>query len=160
MNPLYGRISEQTAYLVEDYPYGRMTRCRIRYWVEYREKKGFRFVSQTENPKTLLWNKPKTSTYFLVALNLYLDENSHVQYRCLSEYSESEEVLQFVKDFPHTDKTELKAWCILKLAYVRSCISGKAYFEVNGTPKPWTETDIEKFKQDENNYSEAMKLLA
>lgn len=28
---LLGHVSPQTAYLVEDYPYGRQLRCRIRY---------------------------------------------------------------------------------------------------------------------------------
>jgi hypothetical protein len=30
---LSGHVSPQTAYLVEDYPYGRRLRCRIRYWI-------------------------------------------------------------------------------------------------------------------------------
>jgi len=37
--------------LVEDYPYGFRLRCKIRFWLEYAPKRGFRFVSQTTNPK-------------------------------------------------------------------------------------------------------------
>jgi hypothetical protein len=78
-----GHTSAETAYLVPDYPYGRL-RCKIRYWVETATKgsgKGEqRWVSQTTNPKVPgeVWNKPKASTYSaLVAM--YLDEKDHVQ---------------------------------------------------------------------------------
>ena len=60
--PLYGHDSMATAYLVDDYPYGFRLRCKIRYWVEYVPKKGYRMVSQTTNPKIAdreVWNKPK-----------------------------------------------------------------------------------------------------
>jgi hypothetical protein len=39
-------------------------RCKIRYWLEFHPKRGFRFVSQTTNPKRgNVWNKPKASTF-------------------------------------------------------------------------------------------------
>jgi hypothetical protein len=62
--PLHGHTSEATAYLVADYPYGFRERTQIRYWLEAKPKRGWRFVSQTLNPKTDRWNKPKESTYF------------------------------------------------------------------------------------------------
>lgn len=55
--------SPETAYVVEDYPYGFKLRCKIRYWLEYKPNKGYRFCTQTLNPKTLKWNKPKLSVY-------------------------------------------------------------------------------------------------
>jgi len=48
---LHGHTSADTAFLVNDYPYGFRLRCKIRYWLEYKEGKGFRLVSQTTNPK-------------------------------------------------------------------------------------------------------------
>jgi hypothetical protein len=33
---LTDHTSPETAYLVEDYPYGFRLRCQIRYWLEYR----------------------------------------------------------------------------------------------------------------------------
>src|SRR6516165_4444148 len=64
MQILSGHISPETAYVVEDYPYGLRLRCRIRYWLEHTPKRGFRFWSQTTNPKRgNIWNKPKASTY-------------------------------------------------------------------------------------------------
>lgn len=64
MKYLHGHISPETAYVVNDYPYGFRLRCKMRYWIE-RTKKGERFCSQTTNPKRVdeVWNKPKKSTY-------------------------------------------------------------------------------------------------
>jgi hypothetical protein len=77
-----GHVSEETAYFVEDYPYGYVLRCSIRYWLETATKGAkngqMRFVSQTTNPKRGdVWNKPKGSTYFLWGV-MYLDQNKHV----------------------------------------------------------------------------------
>ena len=65
MKLLKGHTSPETAYLVADYPYGFTLRCQIRYWLEWHHTRGFRFVSQTTNPKRpgIVWNKPKASTY-------------------------------------------------------------------------------------------------
>jgi hypothetical protein len=82
---LNGHTSQETAYVVDDYPYGRRLRCKIRYWIETAEKgaaKGKqRFVSQTTDPKRSyeFWNKPKPSTYALIAV-MYLDHKDHVQW--------------------------------------------------------------------------------
>lgn len=59
---LSGHISEESAFVVDDYPYGFHARTQIRYWIET-TKHGQRFVSQTLNPKTGAWNKPKAGTY-------------------------------------------------------------------------------------------------
>lgn len=86
-----GHTSTDTAYVVDDYPYGFRLRCSIRYWVETAEKgakKGRqRFMSQTTNPKKPgdPWNKPKGSTYSLMVW-MYLDDNEHVQWTGVSEH--------------------------------------------------------------------------
>lgn len=69
---LHGHTDEDSAYVVDDYPYGRL-RTQIRYWIESVERKGDRMVSQTLNPKTGRWNKPKKSTYSPV-IALFLEE--------------------------------------------------------------------------------------
>lgn len=76
MNRLKGHTNEETAYVVDDYPYGFKLRTKIRYWIDT-TKNGQRFVSQTLNPKTDRWNKPKKSTYNDVVC-LVLGENGHV----------------------------------------------------------------------------------
>lgn len=84
---LHGHTSMETAYVVEDYPYGFRLRCQIRYWLEYRKGHGTRLTTQTTNPKKGdIWNKPKSSTYSTGFAFLYLDENDHVKWNSL-DYS-------------------------------------------------------------------------
>jgi hypothetical protein len=80
MQILSGHVSPESAYVVDDYPYGFRLRCKIRYWLEYAPRKGFRFVSQTTNPKAAgeVWNKPKASTYASIAGAMFLDDSNHV----------------------------------------------------------------------------------
>jgi len=91
---LIGHTSEDTAYLVGDYPYGYTARTSIRYWVETKPKLGQRFVSQTLNPKTKKWNKPKASTY-KEALVIGLNEEGHVTYTSVNTYSGYEGFKEF-----------------------------------------------------------------
>lgn len=99
--------SPETAFVVADYPYGFRLRCKIRYWMET-NKKGTRFCSQTTNPKKVasdasgkvveFWNKPKASTYSECGA-MYLDENNHVQWTALNQYSELPAMKQFIEKF-------------------------------------------------------------
>ena len=88
---LSGHNSPETAYVVEDYPYGFRLRCKIRYWLEYRAgaSYGFRLCSQTTNPKSTfggeMWNKPKKSTFSPLGV-MYLDEKNYVQWTSISPY--------------------------------------------------------------------------
>jgi hypothetical protein len=93
-NALHGHTSEDTAYLVPDYPYGFRLRTEIRYWIET-TKHGDRFVSQTLNPKTGRWNKPKRSTYAHVAC-MYLNDEGHVTWTGIHPNTSAEYVEQFV----------------------------------------------------------------
>lgn len=77
MKHLIGHTSPETAFVVEDYPYGFRLRCKIRYWLEYKKGFGYRLVSQTTNPKlsSEVWNKPKASTYAPLAVMVQLPPN-------------------------------------------------------------------------------------
>jgi hypothetical protein len=86
--PLTGHVSPETAYVVDDYPYGFKLRCRIRYWLEHAPKKGFRFCSQTTNPKVEgreVWNAPKKSTYMMMAV-MGTNDEGHVTWTGCSIY--------------------------------------------------------------------------
>lgn len=74
---LTGHVSPETAYIVDDYPYGFRLRTQIRYWIET-TKNGQRFVSQTLNPKTGAWNKPKAGTYDPIKVLTRDPENGHI----------------------------------------------------------------------------------
>lgn len=86
-------VSPETAYLVDDYPYGFRLRCKIRYWLEVHPRHGVRLMSQTSNPKAAntVWNKPKSSTYAKFAGAMFLDSESHVQWSGLTEYTNGKE---------------------------------------------------------------------
>lgn len=98
---MFGHTDEESAYVVDDYPYGYTLRTQIRYWIET-TKHGDRFVSQTMNPKTGRWNKPKKSTYCLVAA-LMLDENGHVKYSGIGLHSDD----AYVENFYEVTKAHL-----------------------------------------------------
>jgi hypothetical protein len=86
---LSGHTSPETAFVVDDYPYGFRLRCKIRYWLEFRKGFGFRLMSQTTNPKrpeTEVWNKPKGSTYNYIGA-MWLDSIGHVHWTGVSEYN-------------------------------------------------------------------------
>jgi len=161
MTPLYGHISEETAYLVDDYPYSFTLRCRIRYWVEYKPSKGFRFVSQTENPKSNppRWNKPKASTYAEHAACMYLDDKGHVQCSRIGIYDEADKVVQFIKDFPNADLVSLRAWVLMKVAMYRKLVSGVAYITINGAKQERSEDEQNRDKASLARWEEAMVLL-
>jgi hypothetical protein len=82
VTPLYGHVSQDTAYLVEDYPYGFRLRCKMRCWLESDPKRGYRFVTQTTDPRMIgeVWNAPKKSTYTPIAACMYLDEQGQVHW--------------------------------------------------------------------------------
>lgn len=119
MTPIYNATKENP-YLVDDYPYGFNTRCRIRFWLEESPSRGFRMVSQTENPKNCKWNAPKPSTYVRFAAALFLDEDNHVTWTGISEYSEPEKALEFAKSFSRSaNLSRLKVWALAKSAYYK-----------------------------------------
>lgn len=83
LQTLTGHTSAETAYVVNDYPYGFTLRCKIRYWLDYKQGRGFRFVSQTTNPKVEgaeFWNKPKAGTYSIGYAWMFLNADGHVRW--------------------------------------------------------------------------------
>ena len=146
--PLYDYDSKEKSYLVEDYPYGFKLRTSIRYWLEYTPKKGWRFCSQTMNPKAPpgTWNKPKASTYAMIAACMYLDHQDHVTWAAITEYTDETDVLEFVKAFPKADFKVLKIFARGKTKYIKALIEGTAVWEVNGVPKPESEVEQNKHK--------------
>lgn len=119
---LSGHVSPETAYVVSDYPYGFRLRCKIRYWLEFSAKRGFRFCSQTSNPKNgNAWNKPKASTYCRFGACMYLNDDGHVTWAGLTEYSNGAEAKAFADTYgegvPAAGRALLDRWVAAKLAY-------------------------------------------
>ena len=123
MTILKDHVSPETAYVVPDYPFGFRLRCKIRYWLEYKPKLGFRLVSQTTNPKRAgeVWNKPKASTYSKFGGCMYLDENDHVQWSGLDEYCDASQAQAWLDTYgegvPEVGRELLRKFVAAKVAY-------------------------------------------
>jgi hypothetical protein len=153
--PLYGHTSEATAYVVADYPYGFVSRTQIRYWLEGpKPKKGWRFVSQTKNPKTDRWNKPKASTYIEWGAAMYLDDKGHVHWEGVGPYSDDHKILAFITTFPGADMRELRKVVPAKLKYLQGMLSGKVVWTINGVPQPRSEADDERTRREVEAWEE------
>lgn len=104
MTPLYNHNSEETAYLIEDYPYGFRLRCMMKVWLEYKPSKGWRMVTRTSNPKKPgHWNAVKMSTYCELGGNLFLDQEGHIQWSGVSMYADLAALEAFATRFPESE---------------------------------------------------------
>jgi hypothetical protein len=143
---LVGHTDEATAYVVDDYPYGFRLRTKIRYWIET-TKHGDRFVSQTLNPKVAHehWNKPKKSTYSLVGC-MFLDEEGHVTWTGLSNYSDEEAILAF-SETVEGHLTEAQRAQLARLVAIRHTMRDVTYtVRERGTDEEEVAADAEQAK--------------
>jgi len=159
IKPLYGYDSPQNAYLVEDYPYGFQARTQIRYWLEQKGKRGWRLISQTMNPKTNRWNKPKASTYMEWAGAMYLDNQDHVKWIGLGRYSDVDDFLEFVKNFPKADLNMVKAVTKAKIKMLEQFIDGSAYWTINKVKTETTDADRERYEDELKTWHKVEKAL-
>jgi len=69
--------SPETAFIIEDYPFGFRLRCKMRVWVETKKNQGMRVMRQTTDPRKAgeVWNTPKKSTYDTIKV-LYIDSDT------------------------------------------------------------------------------------
>lgn len=151
---LYDHTSEDTAYVVENYPYGR-DRTLMRYWMEYKKGKGYRFVSQTLNPKTKQWNKPSASTYSETLVMVKLDSNGHIVPLSPTGWSAAETIQKLSHYGPgYNQKTlgEIRAGALGSFNYYTNILkyqkqTGLSGWSVNGVPQPIKEGDIERSRE-------------
>ena len=134
---LIGHVSPETAFLVNDYPYGFRLRCKIRYWLESSPNKGVRFCSQTTNPKRGdTWNKEKASTYSRFGGAMYLDENNYVCWKGASEYDSLQNLIDFKNTFyaaiPEAFRPVFDKWMAAKIAYNDAKARGEVSIAIAG----------------------------
>lgn len=86
---LKGHTSFETAYKIENYPWGFKLRTTQYVWVETLPKKGDRVVWQTIDPRTNKLCAPKKSTFSPLKW-LYIDEKGHVQSCGINIYTKTE----------------------------------------------------------------------
>lgn len=141
---LTGHTSPETAFLIEDYPYGRTVRTQKRVWIEEKKSKGYRYMEQTKNPKTGVWNKPAASTYSAFGMAMFLDERGYVEYKAVNEGSRPEDLVAFIRLFGMTPM--LKAVIMGKIKYEVTIANAHAAginpWTVNGKHLPLTDRDI------------------
>ena len=102
---LHYNITESNPIVKDNYPYG-FKRTQIRYYLET-TKQGDRFVSQTLNPKTNEWNKPKKSTYSNVMI-IAEDERGYIKHKSFSYYADKEEFEKFLRDVDVSQLNQLQ----------------------------------------------------
>jgi hypothetical protein len=133
---LKGHVSEDTAYVVDDYPYGFRLRCKIRYWVET-TKHGSRFCSQTTNPKVAgeKWNKPKKNTYSDLCA-LFINEEGHVNCWGWSiAYGDEDKFVKYLENFESCFESDAEKKVVEKAKFVvatRKKMAAKALEATNG----------------------------
>ena len=135
--------TEENPVIVENYPYG-FKRTKIRYWIESIKRKGDRFCSQTLNPKTNLWNKPKKATYNAVNI-VYKNEKGYITYYALWRSTSAEDYKKFIAFIGDIELNELQKE---ELKVLRAYI--KAYENVSFEVKPQqNRTEEEQKKHDD-----------
>ena len=119
---LTGHVSPETAYVVDDYPYGFKLRCTIRYWIDINPKRGARCMTQTSNPKRPgTWNTPKASTYSRFGGALYLADAGHVHFAGMHEYMSGADTVAWMAAYgaglPDAIAPLARKWRDAKVAY-------------------------------------------
>lgn len=161
VKPISGHRSFETAYIIPDYPYSFSLRCRKACWIDA-GKKGFRLITQTTNPKKNdIWNAAKKGTYHLLAGSMYLDEDGHLQFEGLNEYSSSKTFVDFLTRFPNAEysKDIILAYCLGKMRLAQLTIQGEAVISINKVPQLPSEADREKAKVDLKNWTDCVYIL-
>ncbi len=160
---LTGHVSAETAYVVNDYPYGSL-RTQMRYWLEYKPKKGWRLVTQSLNPKNDRWNKPHPGVYTNIAASMYLDEKGHVEWTGVSEYTNGLETADFLKTFRNADRVVLKVWIPAKIRYISNSIKlmkekGITGWSTNGVEEKANVYEIQRKEAELEQWTQAAKYL-
>lgn len=93
---LYNKNCEETAYVVEDYPWGFRLRTKIRYWVESKPGYGQRSCRQIMNPKTGKWCAPKKGVYHELVF-MYCCEKGYPNFDCYNLHTCTEILNECVK---------------------------------------------------------------
>lgn len=159
--PLYGHTSQETAYMINDYPYGRTLRCRRRVWIEFSQTHGYRFVSQTEHPTRKVWNKPHASTYVDVAACMFLDEQGHVAWEAVTAYSEPAEALEFAKTYGAkcAGASRLVVWAGKKALLALKFATGQAHITMNGVKQERDETQRANDQKESEIWAEVAAMI-
>ncbi len=142
---------------VENYPYGYTLKTTLFDTLEFSEKKGYRHVTQTINPKNGRLNNPKKSTYDDVKVRYY-DENNHIKVKTFSFFTDGVKGLNRFLSFLAENKEvftteEIKHFCLMINA--GSKVSMKSMVIYCGSKlddlKPYFEEPVKALNKGVNN---------
>lgn len=113
MKLFYDAKCFDTAYVVEDWPWGWTLKTEARFWVET-TKHGDRIVQQTLNPKTGKWCKPKKQTYEAVEVIAVTDEGK-VTSVGIGKHANQDRIADVLEtiDFEKLNEAQKKQICTL-----------------------------------------------
>lgn len=169
MKFLFGHEDENTAYLVEDYPWGFKLRTQQRHWVETKKGYGQRHVTQTLNPKNGKWCKPKKSTYAQIVVLFLEDETGYLRsYHYSIAYTGQEELDKFLSLVPYE---KLTAFQQDQIKFARAVIKTRSHITyevkpsttgpvsltglINGDPAEKAKADAIEKEQEERKAKQA-----
>ena len=152
MKQLIGHTSAETAYVVDDYPYGFRLRTQIRYWIESKQGFGQRFVSQTLNPKNGVWNKPKAGTYSEIVMLGIDEDTNYVTQAALSFWNTEVRIREFAEQYI-MDEFQIKQ---AKLLTAAARVSEKITWKINAGPATQTREEQQSMLNRAMNYEMAM----
>lgn len=144
-NYLYNHTSEDTAYVIKDYPWGFRMRTEQRAWIES-NKNGDRFIVRTKDPRTGKWCAPKKSIYAHVRV-LFLDEQGYLQHCYLKHSSDEKTILEFYEQHKE-NLTAFQLAQIKKLIATRKVMKN-VIFEIQNVP--FNETEEQRTAREERN---------
>lgn len=163
MNPLPNpQPTEDNPHVIEDYPYGFTLRCKMRVWVEYREGFGYRYFSQTSNPKkdNLVWNKPKHGTYNPFPIIVGTDDEGHTTHTAMHGYMEKDEMEKWLAEYGHC-LTEDQKKAIHYFMVRRKWLSENTVWKVTVNPTDEERTESKEKEKQILEYSHyaAVKII-
>jgi len=85
---------------------------------------------------------------------MFIDNKGHVDWDGVGQYSDDQKILTFVRAFPGADMSVLRQVVPAKMRYLKGIISGQIVWKINGVPKPSSEADIEKAREELETWEE------
>lgn len=150
-NYLYNHTSFETAYIVQDWPWGYKLRTEKRFWIES-NKNGDREISQTLDPRTGKWCAPKKSTYRPVLILFTHGQGNYLGSEGIYQYDNEK-----IKSFYELHKENLNDF---QKAQIKKWIGfNEAMKNVTFSCKPVSSLDEEK-EIKENNQQIMGKIFA
>jgi len=142
---LSGHTSPESAFVVDDYPYGFRIRTQIRYWIETKKGHGQRVVSQTLNPKTGQWNKPKAGNYHVIAILVLDESNGHVSFETLQSGGWDKE--EKIVDFETRHASAIGEYETKAIRYIRATNKANEYITV--TVGPANDNEVHQTREEQ-----------